>query len=127
MSKQGSPRPSGLDEEAITRLEAGLPQGSLNTLLRLFADELGRRSTVVDRLLANGDLAELGAVAHSLQGSAATYGAPGLASAAAELGKQVASGNPAGVTGAAHQLVAEVTSVRDELERRLGSSMGDKP
>ena len=122
MSTQSSGELPVLDEDAIIDLERGLPGGDLSPALQTFGEELGRRLVTLEELLANQDHSGLASLAHGLKGSASTFHAPGLASAASTLEEELKAPGPEGIHTATTKLSAELQRVvrhlQDLLERR---------
>ncbi len=111
-----------LDEDAIVELERGLPGGDLGPALQAFYEELQKRDVVLEELIASADLDEMASLAHGLKGSASTFCAPGLASAALTVEQKLAARDANSIRTAALGLSAELKCVvrhlRDFLERR---------
>jgi len=122
MRTQSSAKLPVLDEGAIIDLERGLPGGDLTPALQTFGEELARRLVTLEELLATQDHSGLASLAHGLKGSAATFHAPGLASAASTLEDELKAPGPEGIQTATTQLSAELQRVvrrlQDLLERR---------
>ena len=122
MSSQSTEKLPVLDEDAIIDLERGLPGGDLSPALQTFGEELGRRLVTLEELSATQDHSGLASLAHGLKGSASTFHAPGLASAASTLEEELKAPGPEGIHTATTQLSAELRRVvrhlQDLLERR---------
>jgi len=61
-------------------------------LVTTFRAGLPERATLMERILHEGDLHQLGVLAHQLKGAAAGYGYPSISVAAAELEESVKAG-----------------------------------
>jgi HPt (histidine-containing phosphotransfer) domain-containing protein len=123
MSTRSTNKLPVLDEDAITELERGLPGGDLSPALQTFGEELERRVVTLEELVATENQSGLASLAHGLKGSASTFHAPRLASAASTLEEELKAPDPHGIHTATTQLSAELRRVvrhlHDLLERRM--------
>lgn len=122
MTTRSSTKLPVLDEDAITELERGLPGGDLSPALQTFGEELESRVVTLEALIATEDQSGLASLAHGLKGSASTFHAPRLASAATTLEEELKAPDPDGIHTATTQLSTElrrtVRHLHDLLERR---------
>ncbi len=122
MSTRSTTKLLVLDEDAIIELERGLPGGDLSPALQTFGEELERRVVALEELIVKQDQSGLASLAHGLKGSASTFHAPRLASAALALEDELAAADPDGIHTATTQLSADIRLVirhlHDLLERR---------
>ena len=62
-----------LDHAHLEALSSHLPEDDVRQLLDLFPEQLDAQISLIEALLANGDLATLGREAHSLAGAAICF------------------------------------------------------
>jgi len=110
-----------LDKDALHRLRRDLPVGGLDKVLKSFATELVRRGEILESLDVETGTSELAALAHGLKGSAATFGAPGLATAAEDLEIVVGTGQPEDIRRARDAAATELHGLIDELNKVVES------
>lgn len=113
-----------IDESAIAELERQLPGGSLDSALELFADDLEKRRGTLRRLVGSSDTAGLASLVHGMKGSAATFGAPGLARDAIAAEKEIAGRDAARIAAAASRMAAELDRVVERLRALLEQRSG---
>jgi HPt (histidine-containing phosphotransfer) domain-containing protein len=100
-----------LNEENIRRLIKSIGGDTARELVGLFLDETRRRLERMAELAGAGDLKALELEAHSLLGSAETYGIQSLGDTAGELESACLSGD----AGRARDLMAELAGTAPEL------------
>jgi HPt (histidine-containing phosphotransfer) domain-containing protein len=110
-----------LDEDAIVRLEQGLPGGNISSALETFGDELEKRKVELHKLLESDDESGLSSLAHGLKGSASTFCAPVLASAALILEQKLAAHDTQGIRVATGAVSSEISRVVRHLRELLAS------
>ena len=86
-------RASLLDDAVLERLEEDVGSDRLPGMLQIFAAEARRLVAGIEGAVARGDLDAARNHAHTLKGSAGTFGAPALQSAALALERAAAEGN----------------------------------
>jgi HPt (histidine-containing phosphotransfer) domain-containing protein len=124
-----------VDEEVLaelfTLLGEGRPDGLLETF-DLFLSNVPGRLAAAEEGLANGSLADVGGVAHSLRGTAGAFGARGLAALATRLEEACLAGDEATAAAVVRQMRREYEAVRDVLTARVAAfsaarAGGDRP
>ena len=124
----GSPEPSiagkgsALDPEAIARLrEEG--DDFLSDLIDISNAEMSTNLQSLEKSLASGDHRNAMLAAHSLKGTAVTFGAKRMQTLAAEIEQSVRAGSVEDARGQLDLFCAECVRVRDALiaEQRHGS------
>jgi CheY-like chemotaxis protein len=114
-----------LDHSHLEALSSHLPEDDVRQLLDLFPEQLDAQISLIEGLLANGDLATLGREAHSLAGAASNYGALRLTGLAREIEAACESVDVKGIARRAKQLRAmsqeACAELRDWLTARFGA------
>jgi PAS domain S-box-containing protein len=117
-----APEPEALDRTVINGLkelrEPGQPD-PLRELVDLFLKDAQPRLEKMDAVLSAGDLAALGAAAHTLKGSASNLGARRLSLLSAALEKQAKAGEAATVAETLAEVKTEFEKVRQLLAEEL--------
>lgn len=124
-SASEEPRTLVLDHAHLEALSSHLPEDDVRELLDLFPEQLDAQISLIEALLANGDLATLGREAHSLAGAASNFGALRLTGLAREIEAACESVDVKGIAPRAKRLRAisqEVCAeLRDWLTTRFGA------
>jgi HPt (histidine-containing phosphotransfer) domain-containing protein len=111
-----------LDHSHLEALSSHLPEDDVRQLLDLVPEQLAAQISLIEALLANGDLATLGREAHSLAGAASNYGAFKLSRFAREIEAACEGADVEGVGRLVERLAATSeeasTALRDWLAAR---------
>jgi len=118
------PLPDLLDRTVINGLkelrEPGQPD-PLRELIELFFRDAEPRLKQMEEAATAGDMARLGAAAHTLKGSASNLGAKRLSALCASLEKQGKAGDATNVTSTLGEVKGEFAAVRELLQQELQS------
>jgi PAS domain S-box-containing protein len=109
-----------LDPAFITALRE-LGSEEYNRLIRLYLTDGAERVAELRLARAAGDVAAMAKLAHSLQGSSATFGATSLAGHCGQLGVFAARGDLAAAIRMIDAIDAEFVPVRNALRDELGA------
>jgi HPt (histidine-containing phosphotransfer) domain-containing protein len=109
-----------IDVKRMEALNALLGEAEFHRLARTFLGDLSRRVATMNRLGASGDLAALEHEAHSLKGTAGSYGLERVSTVAARLEAACAAATRDGVGPLLEDLGAAMTASADQLAQRFG-------
>lgn len=104
-----------LDAAAIAALEADVGAGQLATVMTAFADELARRLAPLQSALDADDIPAVGRETHSIKGSALTFGAFALGSAARRSNDASRVGDAATTLAAAREVAELMPRTREAV------------
>lgn len=105
--------PELIDERALEALQESLEPDTLAVLIQLHGEQLRQYVEALENALAQGDLAEVAAIAHRVKGESGSLGGLRLAAAARNLEDMARSGQ------ARHELLAELTVLRECIPATL--------
>lgn len=113
-----------IDEDVLAELFSLLGEGRPDELLEtfdLFLSNVPSRLAAAEDGLAARRLSDVGAVAHSLRGTAGAFGARGLAGLASGLEEACTRGDPAMAAAIVRQMRLEYGAVRAVLTARMAA------
>lgn len=107
------------DREESIRLAGGNVR-TADELLEMLLDELPERRAGLNKALSDGDLKQLGNVAHKLHGSACYCGVPALRAAVAQLERLAGTGNAEAVAAQMERVNREIERLLDQVNAAVG-------
>lgn len=110
-----------LDDAAVAALEVDVGEERLAPVMAAFAEELARRMPALQSALDAGDVAAVGRETHSIKGSALTFGALALGSAARRSNDASRTGDAATALGAAREVIELMPRTRHVVLRLVAS------
>jgi HPt (histidine-containing phosphotransfer) domain-containing protein len=119
VAETATPDRSAINFGRLDSLRELVGDAEFRQLMRTFRDDLARRVTAMARLGAAGDISELGRVAHTLRGTAGSYGLDDVATLAERL-ETVCAVPGGGVPSALDALLTGMTASAATLTARLG-------
>jgi HPt (histidine-containing phosphotransfer) domain-containing protein len=116
------PTDLAIDVKRLESLNTLLGAAEFQRLARTFLGDLSRRVATMRELGARGDLAALEREAHSLKGTAGSYGLDRVSQVAARLESACETAQADGIAPLLGDLAAAMTASADQLAARFGDA-----
>jgi HPt (histidine-containing phosphotransfer) domain-containing protein len=109
-----------IDVKRMEALNSLLGEAEFRRLAQTFLGDLSRRVTTMNQLGARGDLAGLEREAHSLKGTAGSYGLDRVSAVSAKLEAASAAASADAIKPLLGDLGAAMSASADQLAQRFG-------